>query len=406
MDYIKERVKSWLDQYGSPLYVFDEVGFTENFWKLNHAMSSLYGKYQISYSFKTNYTPYICATVKRLGAYAEVVSGMEYALAKRIGYNDRQIIFNGPNKGNEGIDAFLHGAIVNVDHLRELERLCKVAKQHPDTDFKIGLRVNPEIGQNFESRFGMDKTDLETAFQMVQTVSNLKIAGLHCHISRCRGLNAWKKRTEYMLTLADRFFNTFPEYIDLGSGMYGSMSPEFAAQFNDIPSYEQYAQVTAGIFAKHYQGVVGPTLITEPGTTLISRFVECIATIEAIKQIRGHFYAVLNCSIHNLGETCLLKRIPIRVISTNKVNTYFEAIDLTGYTCLEQDILFPGYQGILAEGDFVAFENIGGYSNVLKPPFINPNCAMISVREDSSVLIKKAESNDDVFQTYIFEDNY
>ena len=75
---------------------------------------------------------------------------------------------------------------------------------------------------------------MKRAFDIVEGINNLSIVGLHCHISRCRDLKAWKKRTEIMLALSDKYFSVTPEYIDLGSGMFGLMEPSFAAQFNDI----------------------------------------------------------------------------------------------------------------------------------------------------------------------------
>ena len=117
MKYSKETVEELKKQFGLPLYLFDEKGFEENYEHLFSSMKTKYDNYRIAYSFKTNYTPYICAKAKALGAYAEVVSGMEYSIAKRIGYEDDRIIFNGPDKGEEGIQAFLNGCIVNADLL-------------------------------------------------------------------------------------------------------------------------------------------------------------------------------------------------------------------------------------------------------------------------------------------------
>lgn len=58
----------------------------------------------------------------------------------------------------------------------------------------------------------------------------------------------------------------------------------------------------------------------------------------------------------------------------------FSNIDFTGYTCLEQDVMQQECELCkLAVGDYIVFGNVGGYSNVLKPPFIRPNCAMIAV---------------------------
>ena len=402
MEQSKEALEALTAAFGSPLYVFNEKGFTENFQKLEQAMTAYWENYRVAYSFKTNYTPYICQTAKRLGAYAEVVSGMEYEIAKKIGYRDDEIIFNGPLKSAVGIEAMRKGCIVNADSLDEVYALTEAAKINPENDFRIGLRFNLDVGQGFISRFGMDEQDLEEAFRIVQG-TNLCISGLHCHISRARGLKAWELRTKKALELADRFFPEGPDFLDLGSGMFGSMAPEFAAQFSDVPAYEEYARVTAGLVAAHYNNKQKPVLFTEPGTTLINRFVDCISEVKTIKSITGRFFAVLDCSIHNLGETCTLKKLPVTVIPSGAKQDYYESIDLTGYTCLEQDVMYTGYSGLLARGDFAVFGNVGGYSNVLKPPFIRPNCAMITEKPDGGFeLIKAAETDEDLLHTYRF----
>ncbi len=401
MKLTRKELDALTEEYGSPLYVFDEEGFAENFRKLDQAMKSSYENYRIAYSFKTNYTPYICKTAKALGAYAEVVSGMEYDIAKRIGYRDDEIIFNGPCKSSAGIEAMRSGCLVNADSLDEVAALAQAARLSPERVFRIGLRFNLDVGQGFISRFGMDEQDLAEAFRTIKN-SNLRAAGLHCHISRARGLEAWERRTRKALELADRFFPDGPEFLDLGSGMFGSMAPEFAAQFENVPTYEQYAQVTAGLVAEHF-GDNKPILFTEPGTTLVNRFVECISKVETIKRISGQWFAVLDCSVHNLGETSVLKRLPVSVVSGGEKPDHFGSIDLTGYTCLEQDVMRKGFSGDLAKGDYVIFGNVGGYSNVLKPPFIRPNCAMIAQNNEGGFeLIKTVETAEDLLVTYRF----
>lgn len=393
-----------IKEYGSPLYVFNECAFRENYHNLEQTFRQHYSNYQISYSFKTNYTPYIATTVKQLGGYAEVVSGMEYHIAKKIGYTDDKIIFNGPNKGEDGRRAFLSGCILNADSLQELEAMCRLAEDNRDQNFEIGIRVNLDIGQDFISRFGVDPKDLDAAFAMVDKVANLAVTGLHCHISRCRGLAAWQKRTEFMLSLADRYFPVPPKHIDLGSGMFGDMAPEFKAQFSDVPSYEDYAKVTAQLVAAHYEKSENkPMLFTEPGTTLVNKYVDFIATVDVIKQLRGETFAVLNCSEHNLGETCTLKELPVTVMHNNP-GQHYSKLHLVGYTCLEQDVMRKDLSCELAVGDNIVFGNVGGYSNVLKPPFIWPNCRVIAFDSQTgqSKIIKEAETYADVLHTYVF----
>ena len=408
MQFKLDLIKKLEKHFDLPLYIFNEKEFTDNYLHLENCFKKAYCNYRISYSYKTNYTPYVCNLVKKLGGYAEVVSGMEYDIAKKIGYNPEHIIFNGPNKGQAGLDAVYEQSIVNVDNIFELINIIDLAKINPDKNFKIGLRANIKIGQNFISRFGMDQTDLEKAFKMVSEIDNLKIVGLQCHISRCRDVLAWKHRTEFMLSLADKYFDDVPEYLDLGSGMFGKMAPEFASQFSNVPTYDDYAEVTAVMVDEHYKDVCEdkkPILFTEPGTTLISKYIDLLCKVEAIKNIDDKPFAILNCSEHNLGETCLLKKLPIEVIHNNKETNIFKNLDFTGYTCLEQDVMYTDYNGELAVDDYIVFGNVGGYSNVLKPPFIRPNCAMVVIDCNEEIkIIKKKETTEDIINTYLFEE--
>ena len=402
-----EQALSLEKRFGCPLYIFNEKEFIENYKEFENTLKSYYPKYRIAYSYKTNYTPYICKTVKRLGGYAEVVSGMERFIAKKIGYDDNRIVYNGPNKGLDGLEAIQSGSIVNVDNLGELKGICDFINKNTNGDYRIGLRVNLDLGQNFISRFGMNIPDVEAAFQIVSSIPNLSIAGLHCHISRCRGLDAWRKRTDIMLELADRFFKESPpQYIDLGSGMFGKMDPSLSAQFESIPTYKQYAMATAKIVAEHYKDVKDsnkPILFTEPGTTLINKYIDFLGSVDSIKELRGKTFLTFNCSEHNLGETSLLKQLPIKVIKkSNEQETIVDG-DFVGYTCLEQDVFYKGFNGSLSAGDYVLFGNVGGYSNVYKPPFIKPNCAIIAITQNGEYrIIKQAETYEDILHTYSF----
>ena len=97
-------------EYGFPAYIFDSDRFCENYRRLTEGMGAAYAPYCAAYSYKTNYTPRIVSLVRSLGGMAEVVSGMEYALARRVGNAPENILFNGPCKGEDGIAALLDGA--------------------------------------------------------------------------------------------------------------------------------------------------------------------------------------------------------------------------------------------------------------------------------------------------------
>ena len=149
----KSVYRSLLGERSTPFYVFDTQGFIENYQALQAAMQQVYPNYRVAYSYKTNYTPYICNLVKSLGGYAEVVSDMEYRLAKKLGYENSRIVYNGPAKGSCMEEHLRSGGISNVDNPAEAARVAKLAAACPECTIKIGLRINMDLG--FVSRFGM-----------------------------------------------------------------------------------------------------------------------------------------------------------------------------------------------------------------------------------------------------------
>lgn len=406
MQYSKEQVEQLQQQYGTPLYCFCADEFAANFREFVDCFQAQYPNYRLAYSIKTNYTPAICRLVKQLGGFGEVVSDMELELAQRLGFEAPRIIYNGPGKGALVREHLKSGGIVNVDSLDELRSICEFVRQHRSQQFQIGIRVNIDVGQPFVSRFGIDadSDELEKAAQLIQATENLTLAGLHCHVSQARSLDSWEGRTQQMLTLADRLFAAPPQYLDFGSGMYGKMADSLAAQFSDVTTYQAYAQVTAKAVAAHYAGCAQkPLLFTEPGTTVINKYVDFLTRVVAIKHVRGKCFIVTDGSAHNLGEVCKLKKLPVARIPGSSSDIFCEDADIVGYTCLEHDVMYSGFTGQIGVGDYLVFGNVGGYSNVTKPPFIHPNCAMIQVNDDhSSRLIKRPETLDDIFGTYIF----
>lgn len=410
----KKRVNELVEKYGSPLYIFHEDEFRKNYLNLLNTFRAIYPKYNVAYSYKTNYTPGICKIVRELGGLAEVVSEMEYMLARKIGYDCSGIVYNGPVKGDSLFEHLKNGGVANIDSLDEMNTVLKFAAANPDCQIRLAFRVNIDIGQGFISRFGVDayeadtkNAELDKAFEMTKSVSNVCVVGLHCHIGRSRGIDAWKNRVRIMFKLIDRYFERTPEFIDFGSGMNSVMEPELAVQFGGhVPSFEEYAEVVATAMKEKYGSLpidAQPEFYTEPGTTLISGCMSFISSVKTIKNVKGKNYVTFDCCGGNMGDICHLKNLPISVYHNGTPSKELVDATFVGYTCLEHDYIYEGFNGSLAVGDYVQFRNVGSYSNVFKPPFILPNCAMVQLDEDShTTLLKRGETIDDIFHTYIF----
>lgn len=403
-------IEELIKKNGTPFYLFDEEGFVNNYLNLEGTFRKVYPNYKISYSYKTNYTPFVCKLVKNLGGYAEVVSDMEYTLAKKLGYANSQIVYNGPSKGECMYEHLEEHGILNLDSLDEARRVVNYCKAHSDKQFTVGIRINMDLGAaNFISRFGLepDSEDMLEIVRLIGVTTNLRLVGLHCHISRCRSLDAWAERAKIMLNMADKYIDGVPQYISLGSGMFADMAGYLRKQFGggNVPTYEDYCEAAIKPFAEHYRNTENqPILFTEPGTTVVARYLSFVSRVLSIKQIRGRRIANMDGDYHNLGEICTMKKLPTHVIAGGKEQNYYGNIDIMGFTCLEQDVMVPHWEGNLAEDDIMVFDNCGGYSIVSKPQFIKPQSAMFAKRTDGSVIqIMRAETFDDVFGKFAFE---
>lgn len=389
----------------TPYYLFSADDFINNYLSLKSAFCNYYPDYQIAYSFKTNYTPAVCKIVLELGGYAEVVSDMEFELAKRVGFPINRIIYNGPGKEHYIEECIINGGLLNVDNYNDIKKIREIAKNNHN--LSVGVRVNFDIGNDLHSRFGIDADngELENVIFSL-TECGVSVSGLHYHISRARGLQYWKKRIDKILEIADkveRITNSRIKYLDLGSGMYGDLITELSDQFTDVPTYDEYASVVACTMNQHYQNRSDkPILFTEPGTTLVSRYFSLFSTVLDIKTIREKNFALLDCSFHNVGEICGLKNVPMKIIVSRDRNQYYDSIDLVGYTCLEQDIIIHNYCGNIGVGDIIEFCNVGGYSIVDKPPFIHPDIPVYMDKSGERSCIKRAQTIDDIFAPYLF----
>ena len=393
--------------HGDAFYLLDTEQFELNFHELLKAFRKFYPETYIAYSYKTNYTPRLCRMVDDMGGYAEVVSDMELEIARRIGVPYSKVHFNGPVKNFEAVrEVILGGGIVNLDDYVEVPVITELAAQHPDMTINVGLRCNFQINDGTLSRFGFDveKKEFSELVAHLNGIGNIRIAGLHCHFASRRG-ETWKPRAEGICRLADELCPELPDHVDLGGGLFGKMKNSLKAQFGmHIPTYKEYAQEAAATIAQHFGGCEHqPQLFIEPGSALVGDAMRFAARVKSIKDIRGKKIATLMGSIYNINPTLNKKNPPLTVMHDETLPTSeYADLDFAGFTCIESDYLYRGYNGPLSLGDFVVFENVGSYSVVLKPPFILPNFPILELREGRIDVIKRQETFDDLFHTYTF----
>lgn len=361
-----------IKENNTPYFVINEALLENNAKELKRALHKLWPNHKIGYSYKTNSLPWIIKYMKNQGFYAEVVSDTEYNLAKYVGYNDNNIIFNGPNKSKECfLNALFKGSIINIDSFREVKWL---KENNFDKKYNVGLRVNfnlEELCPNETAmgdeggRFGfsIENGDFYRIVSELNKLHNIKVAGIHMHNStKTRSLEVFKNISKKAVEIS-KMFNYDLDYVDIGGGFYGGLEGK--------PSYKDYIEVISQELSKGFDRNK-TTLIIEPGASIIASPIDFICEVIDIKDTYSKRIVTTNGSRNNIDP--LFRK-----------NSYIFQIDkyiedsrsklkeqvLCGYTCMEDDRLMKliDYEE-LRTGDNIIFKKVGSYTMCLSPLFI------------------------------------
>ncbi|WP_192036955.1 alanine racemase [Halomonas sp. YLGW01] len=384
---------------GGSFYIFDSELFEHNYRAFRESLRHYYQNADVAYSFKANYMPELGRILNDLGGIGEVVSRLEYDIARR-NLPPNRLIFNGPVKREEDVRyCIASGSRLNIDSFNEIKYLEDLSESFDHIE--VGLRVSFSL-EGRTSRFGFccDNGDLEKAVKRLQAIGNVTVNGIHSHLStREKSLALFASRSRKMIELANRISPSRPvKSINVGGGFFGQIPAAMREQFPpDLPSFDDYASTIGGIFHREY-GDHGPRLIIEPGISLIGNTMVLVAEVLEIRERQDIKYALLDTSINVVNPTHSTARrcfsiVPRQALSEPGHDRYV----LVGNTCMEHDVIDASYEGRLQRGDFVVFPNRGAYSNNYTPPFIMPSAAIVS---PSGVIYKERDGVESILATY------
>lgn len=393
---------------GAPFFIANLERVRTNYVQFQEAFAVVYPGSVVAYSLKANYLPAICREIMAAGGWIEVSSGMEYSLARRAGVSGDRLVFNGPGKTEAEIGLALgEGAWVNLESLSEVEMAVRAATGGSGRPCGVGLRCNPRQWTGVDSRFGFEPGDeLAAAMQRLEAGSRCRLAGLHLHICTAdKSVATYDKLARGVLALsAEVFRERPPDYLNLGGGFFSRMEASLRAQFDcPVPNFATYAAALAGPFAAMY-GVAGtPRLMLEPGLAVAADALCYCAQVTDVRLRSGRCLAILAATVYDAKPTLSQRNPPLEVLPQRPGSGEIGPWDLTGYTCMEHDVLYRGYLGRLAPGDFVVFGNTGAYTLVLSPAFIRPRPAVVRLAAGGAVeVLKRRETADEVMATYVF----
>jgi diaminopimelate decarboxylase len=388
-------------RYGSPLFVYSERVIREKHQELMRSFSTRYPKVQHAWSYKTNYLQAVCRSFHRLGSWAEVVSTMEYEMARRLGVEPSKIIFNGPFKPYDGLkQAIVDGAIVNIDNMDELYDIEKIVTE-TGAKAQIGIRVNMALGAQMAwDRFGfnLDGGQAHQAVKRIVAGGKATLVGIHAHVGTFilepeTYRQEAQKLTAFSTSLREEFGLTI-NYLDIGGGFASRnrLKGTYLSTAEMIPSFDAYAEAVCSELLDAFPPDELPLLFLESGRAMIDEAGSLIATVQATKRLaNGMKGVVIDAGVNLLFTSFWYDH---EIIPTVDRGYPQEDHVIYGPLCMQIDVIreqikFPH----LEKGDRILIRPVGAYNNTQWMQFITlrPNVVMISEKGEVSV-IRQAET--------------
>ena len=352
----------------TPYFLIHEKEVASNVEAFRKALERHWPCYHIAYSVKTNSLPWLLSYLQCKGVLAEVVSAEEYELAQKCGYEQNEIVYNGPIKTAESlIYALKNGSRVNIDSASELAILCS-CDLRPE---EIGIRVNVDLSgvcpedidyhdDGFRFGFSYETGALNQVLcQIRQKFGEIPI-GLHLHCnSNTRSVRVYRALAAAAAKIIGQY-KINPAYIDIGGGFFGGVPGKTTP--------DEYIQAIRA----ELDGTVDcrcVRLIIEPGSAIIGSTVDLVTSVVDVKDTIKSRIVTTDGSRINL-DPLWIKRSYLYSLESGK-DTPMDKQIICGYTCMDHDrIMIVRDAPELSVGDKIIYHRVGAYTMTFGGPFI------------------------------------
>jgi len=323
----------------------------------------------VCYALKANSNQAVIATLARLGAGADVVSGGELKRARAAGVPADKITFSGVGKTEPELALAIDEGIlcVNVESESELALLSAVAVQKGRT-VNVSVRVNPDVDARThakiatgraENKFGIPIGRARDVYAAAARLTGLRVAGIDMHIgSQITELKPFDDAFALLsdLVQALRADGHSIEHLDLGGGLGipyhdGNEPP---------PHPEAYAQVVK----RATQGL-GCTLIFEPGRLLVGNAGILVTRVIYVKYGEAKIFVVVDAGMNDLIRPTLYDAHHHISAVVGRPEASLISADVVGPVCESGDFLARDRSLEAPQpGDLLAVMSTGAYGAV------------------------------------------
>jgi len=389
-------------EFGTPLYVYDLDVVDRQVAALRAILPPAF---ELAYALKANPALAIVDHLARLGLGADVASGGELEVASRAGVAPGSIVFTGPGKRDDELDAATRLGIraVTVESTGELARLERLAANAGRTapvllraavPAAVGLERVRLVGDDGAGKFGMDGEDLERAARAAHRSPHLDLLGLHAfgasNVVDAEVLGDHVERTvEQARRLAARVGFRM-RLIDVGGGL--GIPYELDDRTLDLRALQaRLDAVATGLAADPRTRAT--RILLEPGRFLVGPAGAYLARVVDRKSVDGAHVVVLDGGIHHVLRPALVgQEHRIRVLGgSGGSSSRAFPVTIAGPLCSGLDILAA--QAVMAVpdvGELVAVLDVGAYGYTESMPLFlsHPVPPEVAISAGRSALIR------------------
>jgi diaminopimelate decarboxylase len=324
----------------------------------------------VCYSFKANSNQAVIATLAKLGAGADVVSGGELLRARTAGIPPHKIMFSGVGKtARELAQAVDEGILcVNVESEAELELLAAIAGAKGRA-IDISVRVNPDIDPKThakiatgkaENKFGIPISRARDVYARAAKLKGVRIAGVDMHIgSQIVELDpfgdAFALLADFVRAL--RADGHSISHIDLGGGL----GIPYREDNDPPPDPDAYARIV-----KNATRGLGCKLIFEPGRLIVGNAGILVTRVLYVKHGGAKTFVIVDAGMNDLLRPTLYDaHHDIRPVRQAAVGAPRITADVVGPVCESGDFLALGRSLPTPQpGELLAVMSAGAYGAV------------------------------------------
>ena len=353
------------DAVGTPFYCYSSATIERHYRVFAGAFADVDAL--VCYALKANSNQAVVATLARLGAGADVVSGGELLRARAAGVPPQRIVFSGVGKtGDELALAVDHGILcINVESESELDLLASIAVAK-GRRANISIRVNPDVDPKThakiatgkaENKFGIPISRARKVYATAAKFKGVRAVGVDMHIgSQIIELqpfrDAFSLLAEFVGVL--RADGHAISHVDVGGGL----GVPYRADNEPPPDPNAYAAIVKGATQN-----LGCRIILEPGRLIVGNAGILVTRVLHVKHGDAKNFVVVDAGMNDLIRPTLYDAHhdiwPVREAALGQRRIIADVVgpvcESGDYFALDRDLAAP------QAGDYLALMTAGAY---------------------------------------------